>query len=78
MQLWALGRSGDVAVLASKGHRLVSSSAIAMPEKVAQGIPHALTVKEIQHYYELYATAAKNAIRAGFDGVEIHAANGKY
>lgn len=25
---------------------------------------------------QLYATAAKNAIRARFDGVEIHGANG--
>lgn len=31
---------------------------------------------EIQEYVDLYATAAQNAIRAGFDGVEIHGANG--
>ena len=31
---------------------------------------------EIRQYVQLYATAAKNAIQAGFDGVEIHGANG--
>lgn len=30
---------------------------------------------EIQQYVKDYAQAAKNAIRAGFDGVEIHGAN---
>jgi NADPH2 dehydrogenase len=39
--------------------------------------PRALTVEEIKEYVELYATAAKNAVeKAGFDGVEIHGANG--
>lgn len=31
---------------------------------------------EIKEYVGWYATAAKNAIKAGFDGVEIHGANG--
>ena len=31
---------------------------------------------EVKEYVQLYATAAKNAVRAGFDGVEIHGANG--
>ena len=32
---------------------------------------------EIKEYVELYATAASNAVhQAGFDGVEVHAANG--
>ncbi len=31
---------------------------------------------EIQEYLGWYAAAAKNAINAGFDGVEIHGANG--
>ncbi|EPY19576.1 NADH:flavin oxidoreductase/NADH oxidase [Strigomonas culicis] len=37
---------------------------------------HELTPEEIQVHVQLYATAAKNAIAAGFDGVEIHGANG--
>jgi NADPH2 dehydrogenase len=40
-------------------------------------VPHALTLDEIEKYVQLYATAARNAVLgAGFDGVEIHAANG--
>ena len=31
---------------------------------------------EIKEYVEWYASAAANAVKAGFDGVEIHAANG--
>jgi hypothetical protein len=39
--------------------------------------PRALTVEEIKEYVKLYATAAENAVlKAGFDGVEIHAASG--
>ena len=38
--------------------------------------PRALSVVEIQGIVEDYRQAAKNALEAGFDGVEIHAANG--
>jgi NADPH2 dehydrogenase len=38
--------------------------------------PHALNEEEIKQFVQDYATAARNAIKAGFDGVEIHAANG--
>ncbi|KAJ7739255.1 hypothetical protein DFH07DRAFT_870440 [Mycena maculata] len=38
--------------------------------------PRPLTVPEIQEYVQLYVQAAKNAIEAGFDGVEFHNANG--
>ena len=39
-------------------------------------VPRELTGAELKEYVELYAKAAKNAIEAGFDGVEVHAANG--
>ncbi|MEX3772997.1 alkene reductase [Pseudomonas sp. MYb118] len=45
-------------------------------ELVAPSMPRALTVAEIKELVALYARAASNAIEAGFDGVEIHAANG--
>lgn len=38
--------------------------------------PEALSEQEILEYIGLYVQAAKNAIEAGFDGVEIHSANG--
>lgn len=38
--------------------------------------PRALTVEEIAGVVDDYRKAAANAIAAGFDGVEIHAANG--
>ncbi len=38
--------------------------------------PHALTIDEIHAITQDFRMAAENAISAGFDGVEIHAANG--
>ena len=38
--------------------------------------PHALTIDEIQDVIQQYAIAARNAKDAGFDGVEVHGANG--
>lgn len=38
--------------------------------------PRAMTKDDIQQAVQEYANAAKNAIEAGFDGVELHAANG--
>lgn len=38
--------------------------------------PKAMSLADIQQVIEEFTQAAKNAIRAGFDGVEIHGANG--
>ena len=38
--------------------------------------PRELTIEEIKEIIKDYATAAKNAVDAGFDGVELHGANG--
>lgn len=38
--------------------------------------PSALSISEIHELVEMYAQAARNSLSAGFDGVEIHAANG--
>jgi N-ethylmaleimide reductase len=38
--------------------------------------PRELTIDEIRRTVEDFAAAARNAIDAGFDGVELHAANG--
>lgn len=37
---------------------------------------HVMTQDDIDRFVGYYAQAAKNAIEAGFDGVEIHGANG--
>ncbi|KAG2095890.1 NADH:flavin oxidoreductase/NADH oxidase [Suillus discolor] len=75
LQLWALGRTAETAVLAKEDNSpLVSASPISVPGET--DVPRALTTDEIKEYVATYTTAAKNAIRAGFDGVEIHCANG--
>ena len=74
LQLWALGRAADPENIASEGYDFVSSSAT--PMTPTSPTPRALTVDEIHQFTADYASAAKNAIAAGFDGVEIHAANG--
>ena len=38
--------------------------------------PETLTTREIEQVAEDFVNAARNAIQAGFDGVELHAANG--
>jgi hypothetical protein len=51
----------------------VSSSAT--PQE-GGAVPRELREEEIWGFIKQYAQAAKNAIEAGFDGVEIHGANG--
>lgn len=73
-QLWHQGRAADPEVLQSQGLRFLSASAI--PITPGDQAPEAMTEKDVLETIENYATAAKNAIAAGFDGVEIHGANG--
>lgn len=74
MQLWALGRVADKAQAEKEGITITSSSANPLSSEYAT--PKELTVDEIKETVGRYAQAAKNAIEAGFDGVEIHGANG--
>ncbi|KAF8057172.1 hypothetical protein FPV67DRAFT_582237 [Lyophyllum atratum] len=78
LQLWALGRTADPTTLKSEdpSFSLVAPSPIPLSSN-PDTIPRELTQEEIQEYVQLYAQAAKNAVeKAGFDGVEIHGANG--
>jgi len=76
-QLWSLGRAANPAVAAKEGgYRILAPSAIAIKDESVYTTPEAMTVEEIQTMVQSYATAAKNALKAGFDGVEIHGANG--
>lgn len=74
MQLWALGRVGNADLLKAAGYDLVSASDI--PVSSEAPTPRPLTEDEITSFIQDYAQAARNAIAAGFDGVEIHGANG--
>ncbi len=65
------------------GQDVVSASAVAAPDQMftASGpqdypTPRALELSEIPGVVQEYATAARNAVDAGLDGVEVHAANG--
>ncbi|KAJ6625225.1 NADH:flavin oxidoreductase/NADH oxidase [Mycena sp. CBHHK59/15] len=77
LQLLALGRAALPAILKAEDPTLpfVSASNIPITEG-AEERPRPLTIGEIEEYVGLYSQAAKNAMDAGFDGVEIHAANG--
>jgi NADPH2 dehydrogenase len=86
LQLWALGRTAFPDVLQEEGgYPLIAPSPIPLstkndpnaPPSTPQAVPRALAIEEIKEYMRLFASAAENAVlRAGFDGVEIHAANG--
>lgn len=87
-QLWHVGRVSHHA-LQPNGDAPVAPSAIT-PQKVKAFIetgpgtgelvappePRELSTAEIAELIDLYAQAARNAIEAGFDGVELHSANG--
>ncbi|KJY90247.1 alkene reductase [Pseudoalteromonas piscicida] len=78
-QLWHVGRvahpyffDGEVLAPSAIG---VEGTVPRMRELTYQ-IPKAVTQEEITQLVADYAQAAANAIEAGFDGVEIHGANG--
>jgi len=64
--------------------RIVGPSAVAAPgqthladgTKADMPVPHALTTDEVRQAVQGFAQAARNAIAAGLDGVEVHGANG--
>jgi NADPH2 dehydrogenase len=74
LQLWALGRVANKEFAEKTGITVKSSSATQLSDDLA--VPKEMTVEEIKETVEVYAQAARNAIEAGFDGVEIHGANG--
>ena len=84
MQLWHTGRASHH-LLRRDGTPGVSSSAVKIeggnqihtPEgKRDYEVPHALGTHEIPAVVTSYELAARHAKGAGFDGVEIHSANG--
>ncbi|GGY10028.1 alkene reductase [Massilia dura] len=81
MQLWHVGRISDPSLL--NGEAPVAPSAIAPQGHVSllrpmrpYAVPRALETDEIPGVIAAYRLGAENAKKAGFDGVEIHGANG--
>ncbi|MCU0762825.1 MAG: alkene reductase [Hydrogenophaga sp.] len=86
VQLWHVGRVSHTS-LQPGGAAPVAPSALAantktvlivdgVPTFVETSMPRALELAELPALVQTYRQAALNAIEAGFDGVEIHAANG--
>ncbi len=83
LQLMHTGRVSHSANM-PVGAKLIAPSAISADADMwtdTQGmqkteLPEAMTGTDVQATIEEYVQAAKNAIAAGFDGVEIHSANG--
>lgn len=82
LQLWHVGRISHVS-LQPNGQAPVAPSAIRANSKTfVNGTftevsePRALRLDELPGIVEAYRKGAANAIKAGFDGVEIHGANG--
>lgn len=82
LQLWHLGRSSHSSF--HDGKPAVAASAIKINEpyihtptgKQPHEVPRALETSEIPRVVEDYRKAAERAKQAGFDGVEVHSANG--
>lgn len=81
-QLWHTGRAGHS--IDRNGKLPLAPSPLpvqGMQHFTSQGLkdyetPQEITVAEISQTIKDYGLAAKNAIEAGFDGIELHAANG--
>ncbi|KAE8138510.1 hypothetical protein BDV38DRAFT_270400 [Aspergillus pseudotamarii] len=79
-QLWHVGRATVPSFI--EGKQALSASDIPITGKALDGSeygatpPRPMSVDEIHETVEEYAAASKKAMEAGFDGVEIHAANG--
>ena len=59
---------------ATNGWQAVAPSPL--PFRPGDPVPQALTKNEIRHTLQLFADAAKRAVAAGFEVIEIHAAHG--
>ncbi|VDY65534.1 alkene reductase [Shimwellia blattae] len=87
-QLWHVGRVSHTSLQPGEQAPVAPSAIAATNVKVfietgpgtgalaEPSAPRALTTDEVRELVTLYATAARNAMAAGFDGVELHAANG--
>jgi N-ethylmaleimide reductase len=83
LQMMHTGRIGHPANLPA-GAELLGPSAVAAAGEIytdAQGMqahpaPREMSASDIQQAIQEFAQGARNAVAAGFDGIELHAANG--
>ncbi|MFB4304814.1 alkene reductase [Actinomadura sp. GTD37] len=82
-QLWHVGRMthplnlpGRATPLAPSAVRIEGEPIYTREGDVAHVTPRAMTTAEAEATVADFAAAARNAVRAGFDGVEVHGANG--
>ena len=84
MQLWHMGRFAhsshhpNTNRVVSSGNLPIKEGKVknVMAEDAEPEVPHSLTIDEIKATVADYVHAAKLAKEAGFDGIEVHAANG--
>lgn len=82
LQLWHCGRAshsdfhGGEAIVAPSAIKIEGEGVHTPKGKKDHEVPRALETHEIPLIVEDYRKAAENAKRAGFDGVEVHSANG--
>lgn len=82
-QLMHTGRVGHIGNL-PKGAEVVAPSPVAAPGQMytdAQGmqdhpVPHAMSEAQVLEAKASFVQASRNAVEGGFDGVELHGANG--
>lgn len=81
-QIWHVGRVSHTSLQANGGAPVAPSAIRANTKTYVNNIftecsePRALELAEIPGVIDSFARAAANAVEAGFDGVEIHGANG--
>ncbi|KAH8166982.1 hypothetical protein CIB48_g1271 [Xylaria polymorpha] len=73
-QIWHPGRAGWPETPDGVSSKLKSSSAVRIDD--TRALPEEMTEEDIWEVIGDFAKAAKNAMDAGFDGVELHGANG--
>ncbi|MDO4754580.1 MAG: NADH:flavin oxidoreductase [Bacillota bacterium] len=78
MAMMQINHAGSATRESITGKRLVTSSPMHHPgKKMPTGeTPHELTIEEMKLVVDVFTRAAVRVKRAGFDGVEIHAAHG--
>ncbi|PKH15664.1 alkene reductase [Pseudomonas sp. 43NM1] len=87
-QLWHVGRVSHTSLqpggAAPVGPSAIPATAVSVFIETGPGtgalaepsVPQALSTTQVKELVELYAQGARNALAAGFDGVELHCANG--